>query len=276
MAFVLSPIGSDPMVEGPRVRLFYDSVVATTGQSITAVSGTTKLPHYLFQNAIIKRWYYIGKHLYLILGSHNMDIIVRTHFMMFGRLYFNRPHPRDRKPNLQLVLDNGDYVAWYNASVKITLPEDIDTSIKPQYDVSNPEFSQQDLLLHAQKAIKHRNDSASDEIVVDFLLDQNIFPGVGNIIQQEALYRCKVCPKMVISQLSKDNLICLINQCHVVAIAMYDFSVNRTPESGPMGRTVFQIYHKAYDSLGHKTVREVLGVKQRRVTWCPQCQCANQ
>jgi endonuclease-8 len=199
-----------------------------------------------------------------------MDIIVRTHFMMFGRLYFNKPHSRDRKPNLQLILDNGEYISWYNASVRITLPEDIDTTIKPQYDVSNPEFSADDLLVHAENAIKMR-----DEIVVDFLLDQTVFPGVGNIIQQEALYRCKIYPKMNVNQLNKDNLICLIDQLHIVALAMYNFSLNRTDESGPMGKTVFQIYHKAYCPLGHKTIREVLGVKQRQVTWCPQCQIIN-
>jgi endonuclease-8 len=272
------------MVEGPRVHTFYDTVVHTTGHKIKSVRGTTKLPHEIFIGANIVKWFYIGKYFY---GEFQPEtgsdkIIIRVHFMMFGRLYVNKPHPTGRKPNLEFVLDDNQTVAFYNSSVKLITQTDIDPTIKPQYDVAGLEFSRQELLAHVKTVL----DDNSNEIITDFLLDQSIFPGVGNIIQQEALYRCGISPHTIVANLSPTLSIkagisiydgsigteCLIDQLHLVATAMYDFTRTRTIDSGRMGQTVFQIYHKSFCPIGHKTKREIIGQKQRRVTWCRECQ----
>lgn len=59
-----------------------------------------------------------------------------------------------------------------------------------KYDVSHPEYDYEEHMKHLINGMKFH----SNEIVTDYLLDQKYFPGVGNILQQEALYRCKILP----------------------------------------------------------------------------------
>ena len=56
-----------------------------------------------------------------------------------------------------------------------------------------------------------------NRIISDVLLDQYVFPGVGNIIKIEALHGAKLHPKAMISSLSQEQLTLVIAKCRTYA-----------------------------------------------------------
>ena len=135
-----------------------------------------------------------------------------------------------------------------------------------QYDISNKKFSMDSMLDH----IKDNFGKIENDILVDLLLNQEFFPGVGNILQQEALYRCKYLPTKNVNNIGMNGIICLINTLKNVIDQLYQSYLDK--EAGRPHVPIFQIYHKSYCPLGHKTITKYLGYHNRRTTWCPVCQ----
>ena len=102
------------------------------------------------------------------------------------------------------------------------------------------------------------------------LLDQELFPGIGNILQQEALYRCRVLPLSLLRDIKLSTIDCLIDSLKNVIDALYE-SYLLKKEGLPRG-PILQIYHKSKCPLGHKTITKYIGYHNRRTTWCPICQ----
>lgn len=102
-------------------------------------------------------------------------------------------------------------------------------------------------------------------MICDALLDQERFPGVGNIIKIEGLHRAKIHPRTKVQQLSNTKLLEGIQECR--NYAMEWLAHGRAPTKLVYNQTVC-------GSCRSSRVRMVkMGKDLSRVTfWCEQCQ----
>jgi formamidopyrimidine-DNA glycosylase len=267
------------MVEAPRIRITYEKVAITKDRRILSAEGVSyKKIGIDLTDFFIRKWWYAGKYLYTYLILGEMEYVIRTHMMMYGRINLNDDRPRTF---MKLTLDNGDTLSWYWSQIKILDPncrtdlvksnyddtcssyQIINDSVEMmKYDVSNPDFQPNILFDH----IKRHLSGLGNIIITDLLLDQKYFPGVGNILQQETLYRCKILPTHKVASLTDEMINCLIVELVNIVTLLYQKYYHRTDDS------ILQIYHHNKCPLGHATITRYLGYHNRRTTWCPICQ----
>ena len=275
------------MVEAPRIRITYDTVKFTKNRIIISASGATyKKAQIDLVGYRLKKWWFAGKYIYLYLIKNSSEYVCRTHMMMYGRIIVNNSQAYPNlTPFLILKLDDNTTLTWYLSQIKFLDPncetdiiktnysicssrKNIADSFKlMKYDVSNDSY---DPVLHLKHLIKGISEYRS-EILVDFLLDQQYFPGVGNILQQEILYRCRLSPTKKIFEFGsgiklKKILVCIIKQLKELVDTLYQSYL------GTRTGKILQIYHKSVCPLGHKTTTKYLGFRRRKTTWCPICQ----
>jgi len=280
------------MVEAPRIRIIYEKINFTKNKKIIAASGPTyKKIGVDMVGYTIRKWWFAGKYIYTyIIKKTSPSYVIRTHMLMYGKILLNeKPFNPKLKPFLVLELSDGNTLSWYLSQIKLLDPkctiDEIksnytsensnicsskqainDSIIMMQYDVSNKAFNLNKYMPYLESGIKlHHND-----IMVDFLLNQKYFPGVGNILQQEALYRCRILPITKVSNIQFDQLNCLVTELKNVIQLLYKSYLDKL-ENKPR-QPILQIYHKKYCPLGHKTETKYLGFRHRRTTWCPICQ----
>lgn len=259
------------MVEAPRIRLIYRSIKKFTNYIIKHAAGTSYKNLTDLTGYNIKKIWFAGKYFYIGLKNNNSDtIILRIHFMMYGKILIDKEHDGSAKVKPNLILDLGSNILYfYFSQIKIVNKDCIKKSIEYMpLDISHYKYDPNKLFDHVKKAIKSYSDT--DTILPDFLLDQDVFPGVGNILQQEALYKCKLSPILTIGDLSDTNIACLINKLHETAMSMYKLDRIDAPYTDRF--KLYEIYHRGYCPLGHKTTTKYLGKKNRRTTWCSTCQ----
>lgn len=282
------------MVEAPRIRITYEKIRYTKNKKIVKINGPTYNKWNInLEGYIISKWWFAGKYIYTYLIKENeKPYVIRTHMMMYGKIIVN--DERQINPRLRpfLIIDledsNGDgkfiNLKWYLAQIKLLDPECGTDEVKSnyvicsskksieestmmiKYDVSSEEFDY-------NLMIKHINDNFSvikNDIAVDFLLNQEFFPGIGNILQQEALYRCKILPTKKVLEFGHEGIVCLITELKKIVAQLYQSYLDKI-DAKPH-KPILQIYHKSYCPLGHKTLTKYLGYHNRRTSWCPICQ----
>ena len=108
-------------------------------------------------------------------------------------------------------------------------------------------------------------EKRSNAMVCDALLDQDRFPGVGNIIKIEGLHKAGVHPRRLVEKLSRDELMRTILECRTYAMGWH--SSGRAPTK--------KVYNQTKcGSCRIGRVRMVkMGKDLTRVTfWCESCQ----
>ena len=153
-------------------------------------------------------------------------------------------------------------------------------------DVCGPFFSHEDVFQNFTKVIEDNNIKQSETVISDAILNQNLFPGIGNIIKVESLHRAKIDPRRHLSSLSNYELKLLIEHCR--DFSMYWLKFGRTPTKYVYNQTVCgtcnkmsvkmqkiggdnknKMKHLARIEEGHDKITSSL----RRVTfWCIYCQ----
>jgi formamidopyrimidine-DNA glycosylase len=276
------------MVEAPRIRILYENIKFTKNKIITRASGATYKKFNLdLVGYKIRKWWFVGKYIFTHIIKENFPTyVIRTHMMMYGKIVINNNQVVNPKlvPFMFLELDDNTTLTWYLTQIRLLDPyclndqirsnyttcsskEIIDNSIvMMKYDISNRAYNYDTHIKHLKCGLKkHPND-----IVVDFLLDQKYFPGIGNILQQEALYRCRIFPTKLLSKIDNDMLKCLIQELKNVINQLYQSYLDKI--SDKPHQPILQIYHKSLCPLGHKTITKYLGYHNRRTTYCPICQ----
>lgn len=101
-------------------------------------------------------------------------------------------------------------------------------------------------------------------MIADVVLDQDCFPGVGNIIKIEGLHDARVHPKRTVSSLSNEELRAVI--CHCRSYATRWLRAGRAP--------IKRVYNQTMCQSCQGSVRmQKLGNDLSRVTfWCEACQ----
>ncbi|OMQ13169.1 DNA-formamidopyrimidine glycosylase family protein [[Flexibacter] sp. ATCC 35103] len=187
------------MPEGPSILILKEEVQQFEGQKVIAASGNSAIDIPRLKNKTIREFKTWGKHFLICFDGFT----VKIHLLMFGTYRINER--KETKPRLSMVFSNGE-LNFYTCSVKI-LEGDINDYYKWNEDVMSEMWD--------PKKAKDSLDKTPNEMICDAILDQNIFSGVGNIIKNEVLYRCRIHPESLIGKIPSEKLYELISECSI-------------------------------------------------------------
>ncbi|NOZ58499.1 MAG: hypothetical protein GXO66_02825, partial [Euryarchaeota archaeon] len=190
-------------MEGPGVRVIAEELRKLEGERVAEAWGNSrKLDFSLLEGRRINRVFSFGKELFLDLG-----VFLRVHFLMYGGFSLGRLTRSREKVRLCLRASRSAY--FYNCSVRLlhSAPQR-----EWELDILSPEWSPGRVLPLLKGA---------DELVGDLLLNQEVFPGVGNIIRLEALFRAGVHPMSRVEHLPEEALLRLLEEVRSFAMLFY-------------------------------------------------------
>jgi formamidopyrimidine-DNA glycosylase len=256
------------MVEAPKLRIIYNTLKKYKNSKIKL---NIKKDKYLFlENKIIKDIDFIGKHLWLYL-----DIgYVRIHFMMYGRIIVNKIY-KNKAPQLSLIIDK-DIINFYSSSIKYYDNEKnmLENKVgENKIDITHKLYN----IDYHKKLVNINKTKYNNYLLCDFVLMQELFPGVGNILKNEALYRCKLDPFNKVKNIKKKDINCIIDNLHKVALNMYKLEKNITEDNfsviwKQVRDNIFHIYFKKMCPSNHKVKIKWCGDKDRKTYYCDICQ----
>lgn len=253
------------MVEAPRIFEYWSNIHKLIGK-IVRVDGVKKDVFDLLGKIIIE-WIFAGKNLLFKLNNNKYIV---AHFGMYGRSTVNSLHPKNeinikkgiiKRPSIEIELEDGNIFRYYTASLKEIDHEmfnEIDFNYRSKLDISHPNYDYDLMIEHWKRKQKQNTNMYS----CDFLLDQRIGVGIGNILQLEALYYANIHPLCKVSNLNNKDFSNIVEGVRLAMKKLF-----KKPNSRD-----FLIYHKAYCPLKHKTKTKYIGIYNRRMNFCQICQ----
>lgn len=192
------------MPEGPSILILAEKIAYLKHKIVFEATGYAELDMDEISHKKIMDFKTWGKHFLICFN----DFTIRIHLGLFGSYQFHEP----KKVNPKIALHfNDDAVYFYVCTVK-RIDRPLDEIYDWSADVMGDKWS-------ASKALKKLEGMASKKIC-DVLLDQQVFSGVGNIIKNEVLYRCKVHPESLVGQIPLAKLKAIVKECRTYS---YDF-----------------------------------------------------
>ncbi|PVD34610.1 hypothetical protein C0Q70_05886 [Pomacea canaliculata] len=206
----------------------------------------------------------LGKELFMFFG----DSCLRVHFLMAGSFRVNG-NVLDKdggkvaaQPSLEIQFST-DHLSFYKCAVEIR-PS---SACKQKYelmkelDICSTSFN--------LKRVAAEIMRESERLLCDVLLDQDILPGVGNIIKNEALFDSGLKPDSKVKDLTEEHLFHLLKMTRDFSLLFYKCRSTGTNLSEHM--KVYQ--KKKCCECGTKITITTLGEDNMRVTFfCPKCQ----
>jgi endonuclease-8 len=241
------------MPEGPSIVLLREAAAPFVGRRVLAVAGNSKQPIERLRNRVLRDARSWGKHFMLDFGTQ----WVKVHFGLFGSWRISEE--RLGVPRLRLGFSRGEFLALYACSVRLH-----EGALEDQYDwaldVMHPDWD--------AGAARARLRRHPDALVADALLDQALFPGVGNIIKNEVLHRVRLHPESRVGALPPRKLAQLVDQARA-----YSFDFLEWKRAFVL-RKHWQVHAKRTCPRDGAPLayRQHLGRQQRRAFWCPACQ----
>lgn len=239
-------------MEGPGVHAVADELARFAGQRIDSVGGNADQPLDRLPGRTIDDVRAVKKRLFLDAGDQHVVV----HFLMYGSYRVNES--RDLEERLELVCE-ADTLTVYSCSVKVLADVDPDLAAydRPEEDVLSPDFDR----AGAVQALAERDDP-----LVDVLLDQSVFGGVGNRIKNEVCWQEGIHPETPAASLSAADRERLVDATVAWTRAWYDHKV--AGESMP-----HEVYrHDTCANCGGDIRKADLGATDRVTYWCPTCQ----
>lgn len=237
-------------MEGPGVKVIAERLSILEGERVKRAWGNSrKLDFSLLQGRRINRVFSFGKELFLDLG-----VFLRVHFLMYGGFSLGRlTRSRDR---VRLCLEASKSAYFYSCSVRLL---DSPPAREWELDILSPEWRPERVL---------RRIEGREELIGDLLLNQEVFPGAGNIIRLEALFRAGVHPMSRVERIPPATLRILLLQVRRVAHLFY-----RCRKAGSSLRPRLLIYNRSRCvRCGGKISRQRLGERRRISHFCANCQ----
>lgn len=224
------------MVEGPKCRLNARRLARFTGTRLTRTMTQVNGDMVILDtglDATINRVLCVGKEIFLVMQNRAL----RIHYGMSGSQIILEDElllqSKDSSTFAELckravakVISAGSRKVWtgvvasdvcvlflFDASLSYqTLARADAVEAFEPLDVLSPRFTPASVatLLHG-----------SNLAIQDAVLDQQIMPGVGNVIKCEALYRCGICPTAVASSLSLQQIQVLVRALASVSSEWY-------------------------------------------------------
>jgi endonuclease-8 len=237
-------------MEGPGVRVIAEELRSLEGDRVAEAWGNSRrLDFSLLEGRRINRVFSFGKELFL-----GLDVFLRVHFLMYGGFSLGRLTRSREKVRLCLRASKSAY--FYNCSVRL-LPSP--PRREWQLDILSPGWS-------PRRVIPLLGDA--DELVGDLLLNQEVFPGVGNIIRLEALFRAGVHPMSRVGHMPEETLLRLLKEVRSFALLFY-----RCRRARRRVAAHFLVYNRRRcPRCGGRIRRERQGARRRVSHFCPNCQ----
>jgi formamidopyrimidine-DNA glycosylase len=187
----------------------------------------------------------VGKELFLIFAANtDDDVALRLHFGMNGSLIARKvkasdlqkppsgiaPWKQGKEPSLRLYfMDNsggGHFPGSTSNNTSYIVIEAWDTTVNYPVSASKSrnkmiELTSRDVcssLFNAQNVFTAIRELGNNMIISDALLNQDICPGVGNIIKIESLHRSMIDPRRIVSSLTDPELRRVIKQARLYSM----------------------------------------------------------
>lgn len=239
------------MPEGPSIVIVKEEMQQFAGEKILSASGTSNIDIKRLEEKTILEFKTWGKHFLICFEGFT----VKIHFLMFGTYRINEK--KDLDPKLSLVFDDGE-LNFYTCSIKI-LEGDLNDYYRWNEDVMNESWDPKKAQLSLYQI--------PNEMICDALLDQNIFSGVGNIIKNEVLYRCKIHPESLVGKIPLEDLSWIIGESSV-----YSFEFLYWKKKNELKKHWLAHTKKTCIRCNLPLVKEYTGKKKRRSFFCTNCQ----
>ena len=249
-------------MEGPSLYLAVRQLKPFVKQSITQVSGNSKIGIERLQAQKIKDIFSWGKHLVFQFDS----FALRVHFMLFGsfeatvegKSVTGDYKKNNRAPRLRLELPNG-HIEMYSCSLKYVEEKHAKNTYDFTVDVMADEWD-------AKQALR-KVLTCPNEQIADVLLDQTIFSGVGNIIKNEILFMARVHPETLVADVSPTKLKKLVQLARDFSFQFYEWRKEFVLRKNLI------IYRKSVCPVcGGKITRRQTGKRKRWSFYCESCQ----
>lgn len=240
-------------MEGASVHRIADELQCLVGQTIDSVGGNARQPQEKLKGEKIGNVRAVKKRLFIEAG----EVAAVIHFLMYGSYKINeRREDLDERLTISCTQDE---LNFYACSAKVL--EESDDELReyddPEADVLSDKFKEGRAL---------EASSASDRIIADVLLDQDIFGGVGNIIKNEVLFESGIHPKSTASDIPRDKVEDLIETTVNWTKSWYDLKKQGEKKD-------FRIYRQeTCKRCGSDIEREETGEFDRISFFCPACQ----
>lgn len=276
------------MVEGPGNKLKGEKMKATVvGQVVNSVEGpvaelgnkkSTNLQKLVGRRIVDVKT--LGKELFLIFDQ---DICLRVHFLMSGFVRYNQKSSdpdelqhagakvntdtddRGLPQGLQLELRcSKDLVSLHQCSVEIrpTEPSLQRWEAMISLDICWAQF---DATRTFHKILEPKNQ---ERLVADVLMDQEVLPGVGNIIKNEACFNAGVNPLSMIKDVPEGVIRRLVRRTREFSMVFYQCRKTGKPLSKH-----YKIYRfSECADCGGRTTKCHPGEYKRGTYFCPRCQ----
>lgn len=240
------------MPEGPSMVILKQAVEGFKGKKIIEAGGTTtQVDPLLFVNHTVTDFKTWGKHFLICFKKFT----IRIHFLLYGKYFINEPSKSPAK--LFLRFKNGE-IHFSVGSIQL-IEEPLDEIYDWSADVMSDDW---DPAAAAQK-LKDKPKL----LICDALMTQDIFSGVGNIIKNEVLYRCKVHPESLTGAVPKARLSKLIKETRI-----YSFQFLEWKKANVFAKH-WIVYKQDMCPKGHGPLQvKVHGRFKRRTYYCERCQ----
>lgn len=239
------------MPEGPSILILKEEVQQFTGKEIIEISGDTPVDIERLKGKIINDFKTWGKHFLICFDNFT----VKIHLLMFGTYRINER--KESLPRLSMIFKTGE-LNFYNCSVKI-LEGNVEYFYDWSVDVLNENWN-------SQKA-KRSLEKIPETQICDAILDQNIFSGVGNIIKNEVLYRCRIHPESLTGKIPIEKMDEIITECSI-----YSFEFLYWKKKNELKKHLLAHTQKVCLRCNLPIIKKQTGVKKRRSFFCTNCQ----
>lgn len=240
------------MPEGPSIVILKEAVTSFTDRKVIEIGGNTKVDFSKLVGKKVTAFKSYGKNFFICFGR---KLSVKVHFMLFGTYRINER--KETPARLNLLFDNGE-LNFYACSVQL-VEDNLDDLYDWSADVMNDDWDE----AAARKKLK----AMPETLVVDALLDQNIFAGVGNIIKNEVLFRIQVHPKNKVGMLPAAKLSEMIRQARIYSFDFLEWKKQYVLKKHWLAHT-----KRTCVRDGAPIIKEYLGKTNRRTFYCDECQ----
>jgi formamidopyrimidine-DNA glycosylase len=272
------------MVEGPGATRNARKVQPCITSLVVELKAQSS-PHLAPSNYVgetLQEAFCVGKEVFLLFSSNSA---IRLHFGMNGSLclsssssdfgnfvpYNRHTYYKKQAASLVVKLKRTDVQlgkdSIYSVECFGTLVSQVSTAVaRSKRDrLQSLDVCASDTIFEPV-AVRDALKKRADAMICDAVLDQNKFPGVGNIIKIEGLHRARVHPKRLVQSLSDQELLNIFRHCRQYALEW--LKRGRAPPKRIYNETNCQ----SCDSVGDVRMGK-LGNDLSRVTfWCERCQ----
>ncbi|KVV15542.1 DNA-formamidopyrimidine glycosylase family protein [Flavobacterium sp. TAB 87] len=239
------------MPEGPSLVILKELVHHFEGKEIISVEGNSPADIERLEGRTILSFQTWGKHFLICVDGFT----VKIHLLMFGTYRIN--DRKESEARMSLIFKSGE-INFYTCSIKI-----LEGDINSHYDWREDVMSESWNPTRANESL----NAIPDTQICDALLDQNIFSGVGNIIKNEVLYRCKVHPESLIGKIPKKQISSIIKEAR-----KYSFDFLRWKNNNELKENWLAYSQKVCCRCDLSFIKKDTGKKKRKSHFCSNCQ----